>query len=362
MMLLPFALVPAAMGIEKDPTETYQAFHRALRLLDMEGIRSRWLPREAVAENEETLTKEILWLHQMLPPEIEVRDEKIMGKDAFLTVIGYYPNGGKSEGKIYLMKTFDRWKVRDESWGFIILPPPPPTKGDGVIEGIVTIPSLEAQGNLYVFAVLKNRDSPSGFAVIPKDQIVWHAVPYRIPNLAPGTYRVHAYWDTAPPYMDPEKRDFSVFTGDFAGEFVTSVTLYEKETRSRIDFAMTRNLKAKEEENYGTIYSLIDVGVTLGPEGKPLFLLSMRNTGDRPIRNISLVCIINGKELTYSASAPGPLIFPQEVREFDITTCYESYLFFLERVWAEEALSKDRLAIEIVSKDNESRLKKEIVL
>ena len=75
------------------------------------------------------------------------------------------------------------------------------------------------------------------------------------------------------------------------------------------------------------------------------------------MRNVSLICTINGKDLDYTASAPGTLILPNEVRAFDITACYDSYLFFLERVWFEEELSRDQLTIEISSRDNDTRLR-----
>ena len=347
----------------ESPTEMYQVYHKALRLLEMKEIRARWLPEETIAGNEEALTKEILRLRQVSPPEIEVKSERIIGDDAFLTVVGTYPNGGKSEGKIYLLKTVDRWKVREEKWGLIDVPLPLPLpKGEGVIEGVVTLPPVDHEGSLYIFTVLKNQDRPTAFTIIPKEKVVWKSVPYRIGNLPAGTYWVYAYWDTAPPYMDPEKKDFSVFTGDYAGEFMTTVTLSQGETRDRIDFSCSRTLKAKEEENYGTVYSLVDLGISTGADGKPVFLLSVRNNGDQPVKNISLICKINGKELTYAASSSGPLILPNEVREFDITTCYDSYLFFLEKVWSEEPLSKNQLKFEILSKDNSSRLNKEIVI
>jgi len=360
--LLAHSALLSAEPVES-PTETYQAYHKALRLLERKGLRARWLPEETIVRSEETLTNEMLRLRQMSPPEIEVRSEKIIGNGAFLAVVGTYPNGGKSEGKIYLLKTVDRWKVREEEWGFIEMPPPVPApKGEGAIEGVITLPPVAHEGNLYIFTVLKNQDTPTAFAMIPKEKIVWKSIPYQMNHLPDGTYWVYAYWDTTPPYMDPEKKDFTVFTGDYAGEFMTTVTLSQGETRSRIDFSCSRNLKAKEEENYGTAYSLVDLGISPGAGGKPVFLLSIRNTGDKPVRNISLICRINGKELAYAASSPGTLILPNEVREFDITTCYDSYLFFLEKVWSEEALSKNQLHFEILSKDNSHRLSKEIVV
>lgn len=367
--ILFFFLASASVGegvlkqIEAEPKETYYAFHTALRRLDMEGIRARWLPDKATAEDEEAMTRAILEMRQIIPPEIEVLNEHTQGQDAFLKVMGYYPNGGKSEGTVYLVRTVDRWRVRDQEWGFITLPPPPPTvKGEGVIEGVVTLPPVEANGDLYVFAVLENESFPAAYQRIAKEQLVWAKIPYRIPDLPAGRYWVYAYWDTAPPSMNPEENLFAVFTGDFAGEFLATVTLQRGEVRGPIDFALSRTLKAKDEENYGTDYTLVDVGVAPGEEGKPALLLSVRSTGEKPVRNVSLICRINGKELLYHASSPGPLILPQKVREFDITTCYESYLFFLERLWQEENLSREELKIEIVSKDNDARLEKEVVV
>ena len=363
--MLIVSFFPSSIFAQKveSPTETYQAYHEALRHLEMKGIRARWIPEEAIAENEEALAKEILRLRQITPPEIEVQSEKIVGTNAFLTVVGYYPNGGRSAGKIYLMRRIDQWKVREESWGFIEFPSPPPVpKGEGVVEGFLTLPSVEEKGDLYVLAVLTNQDYPTGYAVVPKDKIAWQLVPYRIAGLSRGTYWVSAYWDTAPPYMDPSRADFSVSTGDYAGEFPITVTLKEKETRSRIDFSCSRNLKAKEEENYGAHYAFVDLNISATEEGKTVYLLGIRNTGYKPVRNISLACKINGKELMYTTSSPVTLIPPQGVREFDITTCYESYLFFLETIWSKENLSRNQLKFEIVSKDNEAHFAKELTL
>ena len=347
----------------ESPTKIYQAYHEALQRLDMKGIRALWLPQETIAGDEEALMKEILRMRQITPPEIEVQGEKIIGTDAFLTVLGYYPNGGKSKGKIYLMKKIDEWKVREEEWGFIELPSSPPIpKGEGVIEGFMTLPSVEKKGDLYVLAVLANQDKPTGFTVIPKDKIAWQLVPYRIPDLPPGTYWVYAYWDTALPYMDPLKWDFSVSTGDYAGEFPITVTLKEKETRSRIDFSCSRDFKAKEEENYGKNYSFVDIGVSADASRKTVLLLGVRNTGYKPVRSVSLLCKINGKELTYASSSPVTMIPPNGVREFDITTCYDSYLFFLDKIWTKENLSKNQLKFEILSKDNDAHFEKEIVV
>ena len=355
--------VSPAHAIEGSPRETYQVYHEALRRLDMKEIRARWLPQETITGNEELLTKEIVQMRQVSPPEIEILGEKILGTDAFLTVLGYYPNGGKSRGKIYLRKMLDRWKVRGEEWGFIEFQPRPSApKGEGAIEGVITLPPVDQKGDLYVLAVLKNEDYPVNFTKIQKEHIAWKFVPYRIIDLPPGTYWVYAYWDTAPPSIDPAKDNFSVSTGDYAGEFLTTVTVKGNETRSRIDFTCSRDLKAKEEENYGTNYSFVDLGFSANPEGKTVILLSVRNTGYKPIRNISLICNINGKELTYTATSPVTLIPPQGVREFDITTCYESYLFFLENLWSKEALSKSQLKFEVVSKENAARFEKELAL
>ena len=347
--------------VKASPTETYQAFHQALRDLDMEGLKARWLPDQVIAEDEAAIMEKVIQMRQITPPEIEVRSEKVLGSDAFVKVIGFYPNGGKSKGTIYLMRTADRWRVKQEKWGFIEIPKLPPLpKGVGVIEGIVTLPPVDGTGDLYVFAILENQTYPARFTVIPKEEIVWKVVPYRITELPSGTFWVYTYWDTAPPYMDPEKELFAVFTGDYAGEFATTVTLQGEETRSRIDFTCNRNLKARDEENYGSRYTLVDLGLSRSTEGKPLFLLNIRNTGEKPVRNVSLICTINGKDLDYTASAPGTLILPNEVRAFDITACYDSYLFFLERVWFEEELSRDQLTIEISSRDNDTRLRESI--
>ncbi|MFH1857563.1 MAG: hypothetical protein ABH845_01480 [Candidatus Omnitrophota bacterium] len=361
---LSIGFAPAAAFAQQagpDPKETYESFHEALLRLDMQGIRARWLPDETIAENEKALTEKILEMRQTTPPAVMVKEQKIIASDAFLKVVGTYPNGGRSEGTVYLINTADRWRVKREAWGFLELPKPPPAPaGEGVVEGVVTLPPVKQEGSLYVFAVLENQYHPASFAVIPKDQLVWLSIPYRITGLPPGRYWVYAYWDTAPPWMTPEQGDFAAFTGDYAGEFLTPVTIYEKETRSRIDFACNRNLKVKTEENYGTRYSLIDLGVTTDAEGKSVFLLNIRNTDEKPIRNVSLICKINGKNLSFNASTPGVLILPNTVREFDITTCYESYLFFAEKVWPEEGLSKNHLKLEIVSKDNGTRFVKEI--
>jgi len=356
------AMASHALALES-PTESYEAFYRALRMLDMETLRVRWLPDRSVNENEATFTKEVLRLRQVTPPEVQVEGEKIIGEDAFLSVVGYYPNGGISKGKIFLIKDIDQWKVKGERWGFIEFPPPAKIpKGKGIIEGIITLPKVQKSGNLYVFAVLENQTFPIGYTQVPKDQIIWDVVPYQINQLPQGTYWVYAYWDTAPPYMSLEKKDFAVYTGDYAGEFSTTVTLFEGEKRSRIDFSCQRDLKARDEENYGNRYAFVDLGMSRDNRGNPIFLLSIRNVGFKPIRSISLVCLINGKQLEFSASSPGTLILPREVRTFDITTCYESYLFFLDKIWADENLSEDALRFEIVSEDNDARFKKEILL
>ncbi len=365
--LICVAASPAAEGfirqVESEPKETYYAFHTALRNLDMEKVRARWLPKESIADDEKAITNTILQMHQVVPPEVEVLNQRISGQNAFLKVMGYYPNGGKSEGTVYLVRTIDRWRVRDQEWGFIQLPPPPPKpKGEGIIEGIVTLPPVQDTGDLYLFAVMVNELYPTAYIRIPKDQIAWKTVPYQIPALPKGRYWVTAYWDTALPYMDPEKNDFSVYTGDYAGEFLTSVTVGEGEIRNRIDFACNRNLKGREEENFGTVYAFVDLGIGPGEGGKPLFVLSVRNTGDKPVRNVSLNCRINGKDLSYIASSPGPLILPQKIQEFDITSCYESYIFFLEKVWTEESLSRENLNFEIVSKDNGAQLTKTLTV
>lgn len=361
MAVTSFALL-GAQKVETTPKETYQAFHQALKIMDLKGIQAWWLPDETIIGDERKVTDKIIQMRQIIPPEIEILDEEIVGKNAFLKVVGSYPNGGRSKGTIYLVKTVDRWKVKQEAWGLIELPKIPVPKGDGVIEGIVTLPPVEDKGDLYVFAILENTFFPAGYAKIPKEQVVWKAIPYRVTELPPGTYWVYAYWDTAPPHMDPEKEDFAIFTGDYAGEFLTTVTLLKGETRGRVDFACNRNLKAKDEENYGSTYELVDLGLSLGEGGKPVFLLSIRNTGREPVKTVSLLCKINGKELDYTASAPGTLILPREVRSFDITTCYESYLLFSETVWTEENLSKKELRMEIVSRDNGFRLTKELVI
>ncbi|MBI4437052.1 MAG: hypothetical protein HY590_06560 [Candidatus Omnitrophica bacterium] len=352
-----------AQEIEATPTETYKAYHEALQILDMKGIRARWLPQSAVSANEESLTKEILWARQMSPPNIDVVNEKILGEEAFLTVVGTYANGGRSEGKIYLVRQKDRWQVRGEAWGFIELPPPIlSSSAEGVIAGVITLPQALREGDLYVFAVLKNQDRATSFTRIPKDQVVWSAMPYQIDHLPMGTYWVYAAWDTAEPFFGEEVTFFSASTGDYTGESSGTVTVDEGERRGKIDFACTRNLKPIEAENYGKDYSFVDLLFSKGPESKPKFLLRVKNEGEKPIQGIMLRCLINGRELAFASSAPGTLIPPKGERDFDITTCYESYVFFLEKVWEKSGLSKDHLTFELLSKENQAFLKKEIIV
>ena len=187
-------------------------------------------------------------------------------------------------------------------------------------------------------------------------------MPYQIDRLPMGTYWVYAAWDTAEPFFGEDISFFSAATGDYTGEFPGTVTLDEGERREKIDFACTRNLKPTEAENYSKDYSLVDLLFSKGAEGKPKFLLRVKNKGEKPVQGIAIRCLINGKELAFAASAPGTLIPPMGERDFDITTCYESYLFFLEKVWEGNVLSKDHLTFELFSKDNFSTFKKEIVV
>ncbi len=351
----------AAQETEVGPTQTYLAYHEALWKLDRQALQKLWLPGEMTKGSEEAVTQAILSARQMSPTYIDVTGEKIVGNESFLTVIGTYPNGGKSEGKIYLVKTVDRWKVRGESWGFIEVPPPPAVSAEGVIAGAITLPEGDAKGSLYVFAVPKNQDQSAGYTVIQKEQIVWKIVPYQIDHLPAGSYWVYAAWDTAAPFFGEDIGLFSASTGDYVGEFLGTVTLDEKERRDRVDFICDRTMKSLPSENYGRNYSLTDLVVKTA-EGKPKFFLSVQNESGKPIQAISLQCFINGKELAFASSAPGTLIPPHHEREFDITTCYDSYLFFLEKVWQDENLSKTGLLFEIVSRENKSTLKKEVAL
>ncbi|MBI5873727.1 MAG: hypothetical protein HZB36_06255 [Candidatus Omnitrophica bacterium] len=216
-------------------------------------------------------------------------------------------------------------------------------KGAGSISGFIKLPEQfrEYKGDLYVYIVQHVGNGrfalPDGsliYQMIGKDSIDTELIGYKISGLGIGTYKVYAYWDTAPPPIKKKKVNGSdMFVGfgvkgDYVGGQLDEVTI-TMDGHDKIANIDNMTYISRDFPGAAAMYQETDLIISdifyrkLGQKGKGLFLLA-KNLGEESIKSLEFGFFINDE-----IAPSGPLIIgplgPNEEKEFNISAAFEAY-------------------------------------
>jgi hypothetical protein len=360
-------------------------------------------------------------LRKLAPPSFRVLQEKMTDKDKarlviasddfshnldslssgqlkFILSLAGADNKGPAEGKVDFVKEGGDWKISKIRWdinqrassgqssatsaaqqgtdevgmvtGKINLPL---TQVSKAVKGVVfiTFEPVTAQKigvvdyskpNPDVYTVVFDADAITSQVNPPKDT----QLEYTLESIAAGEYQARAVWDLTPPYCQPDWSGCPVVGGDYMEPLKqlqerSPVTVNAGELTQGVDFNCTNYLEVVKDADYSTQYQLVDIEYQKDSENKPHLFLTLKNNGDKPVREINIKQYINGK-LLGNFFVSGKIINPGEQAKFDLIDLYKDYIININKIWQDQNLSKTKLDIRLAATNNQQQLRKTIVI